>query len=547
MSLDTGGNARIDFAWGNVPMQPNDFRANGMGENLSPSGVARSSTTGFDGVQYSDVVYFTVPDIINFVPGENLTVSGFENTYMNTGCGAHTYNFGNLNGTYQILRADAGGYGGSGVGANAPVAGNHVPGYVYVKLDWYAVNIGQWQSSWGSDPGNVNYYWGATNSKNARVSHAGYVNVGGTSQEEDKFWSHTNAKESADLTADNDPFWSITQGYAGYPGYLPNDSDNVPGGVLVPNVIGLKYEFDPSTEPAPTGPYAKDTLEAAGFSATRVNTIAGAVNAGDQWGDFLGFSTLAGNRYVQFYGREGDASSKVPAIGTPVAFQFNGCNAYNVPNDIRNVISNYLDQPLFKVRSRSNSGRDWYDVEPIAGLAGEQMFEELAALGYTNWGNWQGQGAAGTSWTSNIGLVASTTPKNGLTAEAGSLVTVTTYSGAQHGIVGQVYQGNSTTSMYTDLTDKVGFYLNDGCGTFSNGDTVTISGMTMLNGCGSEENGWQQIAFDGSAFNGTYTVIEANSWSPTIWVDAVWSAKVPTNYTKDYASPGFTESTWVRN
>lgn len=74
MARDTGGNLKVDFVWGNIPMQPNDDREISLDPGLDNHSIVYSRWSGFpsfvannDG-DFDDI---TVPDVV----GETLAAA----------------------------------------------------------------------------------------------------------------------------------------------------------------------------------------------------------------------------------------------------------------------------------------------------------------------------------------------------------------------------------------------------------------------------------------------------------------------------------------
>ena len=64
MALDTGGNVRVDFVWGNLPMQPDDARG---GDTLDPAldshVIADTAYNGFPGYTPSAPYLDTIANV----------------------------------------------------------------------------------------------------------------------------------------------------------------------------------------------------------------------------------------------------------------------------------------------------------------------------------------------------------------------------------------------------------------------------------------------------------------------------------------------------
>lgn len=74
MARDTGGNLKVDFVWGNIPMQPNDDREISLDPDLDNHSIVYSRWSGYpsfvannDG-DFDDI---TVPDVV----GETLAAA----------------------------------------------------------------------------------------------------------------------------------------------------------------------------------------------------------------------------------------------------------------------------------------------------------------------------------------------------------------------------------------------------------------------------------------------------------------------------------------
>jgi hypothetical protein len=87
MARDTRGNLKVDFVWGNLPMQPNDDRSTPLDPALDNHGIVYSRWSGFpqfvannDG-DFDDI---TVPDVVG------LTVSAATAALVAVGLGVGT-------------------------------------------------------------------------------------------------------------------------------------------------------------------------------------------------------------------------------------------------------------------------------------------------------------------------------------------------------------------------------------------------------------------------------------------------------------------------
>jgi hypothetical protein len=85
MALDTGGNVKVDFVWGNFPMQPNDIRTETAAVNIG-------GTTGSSSTSYKTAVVtaasgngttITYTAANSFVAGQLVTITGLTTTAAN--------------------------------------------------------------------------------------------------------------------------------------------------------------------------------------------------------------------------------------------------------------------------------------------------------------------------------------------------------------------------------------------------------------------------------------------------------------------------------
>ena len=85
MALDTGGNVKVDYVWGNFPMQPNDIRTEEAAVNIG-------GTTGSNALSYKTAVVtaasgngttvtYTAANTFNV--GQNVTITGLTTTAAN--------------------------------------------------------------------------------------------------------------------------------------------------------------------------------------------------------------------------------------------------------------------------------------------------------------------------------------------------------------------------------------------------------------------------------------------------------------------------------
>ena len=86
MARDTGGNLKVDFVWGNMPMQPNDDRGTALDAALDNHNIVYSRWSGYpsfvannDG-SFDDI---TVPDVV----GETLAAASTALTAVGLGVG----------------------------------------------------------------------------------------------------------------------------------------------------------------------------------------------------------------------------------------------------------------------------------------------------------------------------------------------------------------------------------------------------------------------------------------------------------------------------
>lgn len=86
MARDTGGNLKVDFVWGNLPMQPNDDRGTNLDAALDNHNIVYSRWSGYpsfvannDG-SFDDI---TVPDVV----GETLAAASAALTAAGLGVG----------------------------------------------------------------------------------------------------------------------------------------------------------------------------------------------------------------------------------------------------------------------------------------------------------------------------------------------------------------------------------------------------------------------------------------------------------------------------
>ena len=85
MALDTGGNVKVDFVWGNYPMQPNDVRTEEAAGNFG-------GTTGTDEIAYESAVVtaasgdgttVTYTAANAFAVGQTVTITGLATSALN--------------------------------------------------------------------------------------------------------------------------------------------------------------------------------------------------------------------------------------------------------------------------------------------------------------------------------------------------------------------------------------------------------------------------------------------------------------------------------
>lgn len=67
MARDTGGNLKVDFVWGNLPMQPNDDRGTALDATLDNHSIVYSRWSGYPAFVANNNGSFddiTVPDVV---------------------------------------------------------------------------------------------------------------------------------------------------------------------------------------------------------------------------------------------------------------------------------------------------------------------------------------------------------------------------------------------------------------------------------------------------------------------------------------------------
>lgn len=106
MALDTGGNVKVDFVWGNFPMQPDDARAEGAKLNaaLDSHIIATTKYNGFPDytpeAPYLDTIAnVTVPNVVGATlnaANSTLVAAGLSQTSTTTAVGATSENDGKV-------------------------------------------------------------------------------------------------------------------------------------------------------------------------------------------------------------------------------------------------------------------------------------------------------------------------------------------------------------------------------------------------------------------------------------------------------------------
>lgn len=87
MARDTGGNLKVDFVWGNLPMQPNDDRSTPLDPDLDNHGIVYSRWGGYPAFVKNNNGSFddiTVPNVVG------LTVAAATAALVAVGLGVGT-------------------------------------------------------------------------------------------------------------------------------------------------------------------------------------------------------------------------------------------------------------------------------------------------------------------------------------------------------------------------------------------------------------------------------------------------------------------------
>lgn len=451
MALDSVGNPRIDFAWGNFPMQPDDKRGLPLGGSydvlqLDDYGDAQSGRITFN----ASLGAVTVGSIIKLTGLVN-GVDAYGNPLP----------LANLNRNYLVTKVEVpmAGYGPntgvSGVIAHVDAAFQQLAeGYVYYST-----------TSNPPAPQLVGV--------KAIVDGAGVIGGGAG----DYGWSQTTPVNSSITTAANNPFENIQDGWNGYPGYLGGDVDDVPGGVVIPNTAGQSIAT------------AGETLALAGFVPGAVtNDKAGWTIATDFGTRYMQMGpTGTGQTSVQFYG--GDMLTTTLSPGSVLAFNFTAANMGNYSyflNSYPDAIA-FLNSRTWTLTSSAASNNWFYAVT-------DGEFTGPTPNTWTDNYNMENKniGIGSITTTENTDTVKRTVPAAGKTAAAGSYVNIVKYGAVASGQISGLTIFSQTPGIENRLAVVVKpedmYTLN----LLNVGQFVTVSGITNL------YLGWYDMAINKS-------------------------------------------------
>lgn len=438
MALDSVGNPRVDFAWGNFPMQPDDQRGAPLGGRYQIVSVQNAGDRGQVMLRGADATKVKVGMIVSLT-GLADTVDTYGNPLA----------LSKLNRNFEVYNVSHNPSGYSGFPETYVMFTESfeqvVGAYVYITPPWASPAI----------PAQLT---------TARlVAGAGNIIGGGAG---DTGWSQTTPVNSAITNSANNPFENIQEnGWSGYPGYFPNDIDAVPGSTPVPNFVGAD-SF--------TTNFIDDVI-AAGF------TVGSITNDKHGW---VGTYQL-GTRYLNLYNQNSTTArlqmyapqtfTGTIQSGTVVDVSFISTNMGNYSN----LLTQYPDMFAFisshewvVAEGSTVSGNGWFDLTTPGQVTGQ------------TWGGWtdnydvngQSIGIGSLTTTDNSHLVKHQSPAAGKTAAAGSAIHFTVYGDVASGQFNQLQ-----FEVPANVGDSRRLYFvmqnNNYLPIINSGDSITFSGI----------------------------------------------------------------------
>lgn len=471
MALDSVGNPRVDFAWGNFPMQPDDQRGLPLGGSYQVVGLDSYGPAGTSNIKLrSENAHGVVVGMTVTLKGLGQSVDSYNNPIdlrpLNRSYTVRSVNFVSAAQSYS--------------------GGPEVNVGITESLDQIAEVNTYIQPNWGSSviP---------TALIPARLVVGGAEVTGGGAG--DYGWSHTTPVNSAITDANNNPFENMMSGWNGYPGYLAGDFDDVPGHVHVPDVRGL------------SGTSVEQAILNAGFvPGVYSNNKSGLVS-----------TTNFGSRYFGIWQE-----------GTKARFQLMPADNLTIPYTLSlgaNITLNYTEgnmgsysgwltsyPELFDLINNS----DWVFIDGDA-ITGNWMYLETVedvtvptnrpSTWTDNYQNGMNLGIGSFSTTNNIGTVKYTVPNGGKTALPGQAIDVVFYGDVASGQVANLeISTDASTVGKLILKPSVSSYLP----IIGEGSQIEISGfkrayINWYNDTIAVPK-WQNIYIDLAQLNKVHTV-----------------------------------------
>lgn len=439
MALDSVGNPRIDFAWGNFPMQPDDKRGLPLGGSYNVVAL-----DDYSDANNGRITFDAAPSSVTV--GSIIKLTGLVNGVDQYG---NPLYLSNLNRNYLVTKVETPmpGYGSGptgGVIAHVDAAFQQIAeGYVYLSTK--------------NNPPSPQLV-----GVKAIVDGAGVIGGGAG----DYGWSQTTPVNSAITTAANNPFENIQGGWNGYPGYIGGDIDDVPGGIAIPNVVGQTVSA------------AGENLADAGFTpGTVTNDKSGWTLASNFGTRYVQFGNLGnGKTQVQFYA--GETLTTSLSGGSVLTFNFTAANMgnYSYMLDSYPAAFAFLNSRQWTLNDAVSASGGWFYA------TADGVFDGPTPNTWTdNYDvNGKNSGIGSITTTENTNTVKRTVPAAGKTATAGSYVDIVKYGPVAAG------QINSFTnfSMAPTIQNRLAIVVKpediSALMLMAVGQFVTVTGITKM-------------------------------------------------------------------
>jgi hypothetical protein len=262
MALDTGGNVKVDYVWGNFPMHPNDIRTEEAAVNIG-------GTTGSNALSYKTAVVtaasaaggtvtYTAANTFNV--GQNVTITGLSTSAFNL-----------TDVKVASLVGSAGAY--TGFTVTNAATGTAVTGATAV----------------------------------AKVVESSLPGVGA-----DYSWSATTQVTGARLNAALDNHANAEAGWSGYPSYTPAAGNYM---VTAASGNGTTVTYTSQNNLA-----AGDTVNITGLTASAYNLSAATVATADKLKFTVTNAANAGEITGQWYGKVESTTALTAADGAGIGY-----------------------------------------------------------------------------------------------------------------------------------------------------------------------------------------------------------------------------------